>query len=603
MGWFPDQENGLNRYFRSLSEALGSPPAVVVGPAADAPPNVCVVEDQDGPALRRVLAVTRAALARAPQADVVDTHFPMYAFLPVLLGLRGKPLVVHFQGPWGNETDGAVLAARVRWAIERVVHRRARGLIVLSHAFGEMLVARSGVRPELVHVVRPGVDLERFSPGDRAAARRQLGLPEDRLVVLTARRLVPRMGIDVLLDAVARLGEHDVLLLVVGDGEQRPALEEQARRLGIEQRVRFLGKVSDDELVAAYRAADVAATPSLAFEGFGLVVLEALACGTPVVGSAVEGLKEALEGFDPSLLVAPGDADALAERLRGQLPGPERCREYAEGFSWQRTAEAVLEVYRAAASAERADRLPAAMAEPIPRRAARALLPDTTRRRVRRAVDSARWQWLKRVPADSLRERDRESWRAQSPDNELTWGVDLKGDAFVAKAVEYGVGGGTILEVGPGYGRLPAAALEKGVAFERWIGLDISPQNVEHLEQRFDDSRFEWRLTDAETVELPETVDAIMSSLTLKHVFPTFEKLLANLTRALGPGGVVVVDFMEGDHLRHFEGHRGNFLRSYTRDEIAEIFGRCGLSVEAFDYVDHSPDPEHRRLLAVGRSR
>jgi SAM-dependent methyltransferase len=236
------------------------------------------------------------------------------------------------------------------------------------------------------------------------------------------------------------------------------------------------------------------------------------------------------------------------------------------------------------------------------RRTARALLPSTARRRVRQLVDGAGWLRLKRMPAESLRERDRESWRAQSPDNDLTWGVGLSGDAFVAKALHYGVGGGTILEVGPGYGRLPSAALEQGVGFERWIGLDISPQNVDHLKQRFADARFDWRLADAETVELAESVDAIVSSLTLKHVFPTFEPLLANLCRKLRPGGLVVVDFIEGPHLRHFEPRRGNFLRSYTRDEIEEIFGRCGLAVEAFDYVDHSPEPEHRRLLVVGRS-
>lgn len=350
MGWFPDQENGVNRYFRSLLEALGDPPAVVVGPAADAPASVCAVERHDRPAPRRVLSFARAALARAPGADVVDTHFPMYAVLPVILGLRGKPLVVHFQGPWGNEAPSAGIAARIRWVLELLVYRRAKGAIVLSNAFKELLVTRYGVRPERVHVVRPGVDLERFSPGDRGAARRRLGLPEGALIVVTARRLVPRMGIDVLLDAIARLGEPEAMLVVVGDGDERPALEAQARRLGLEQRVRFLGKVSDDELVAAYRAADVAATPSVAFEGFGLVVLEALACGTPVVGSAVEGLKEALEGFDSSLLVPPRDPSALAERLRGALPDRERCRKYAEGFTWERTASAVIEVYRSAAS-------------------------------------------------------------------------------------------------------------------------------------------------------------------------------------------------------------------------------------------------------------
>ena len=365
MGWFPDQENGLNRYFRSLLEALGTPPAVVVGPAADAPPAVCVVERHERPALRRVISFTRAVLARARQADVVDAHFVMYAVLPVLLGLRGKPLVVHFQGPWGNEaaSDGraARLKAMARRAMERVVYRRAAAAIVLSNPFKELLVGRYGVRPENVRVVRPGVDLDRFSPGDRGGARHQLDLPSDRQVVVTARRLVPRMGVDVLLESWARVaaagaGEARPLLLVVGDGDQRPALEAQARRLGVEQDVRFLGKVSDGDLLAAYRAADLAVAPSVALEGFGLVTLEALACGTPVVGSAVDGLREALEGLDRTMLVRPGDHQALADRLLGVLQGHEpapsraRCREYAEGFTWERTASEVMEIYRSAAA-------------------------------------------------------------------------------------------------------------------------------------------------------------------------------------------------------------------------------------------------------------
>src|SRR3954447_19218660 len=114
MGWFPDQANGLNRYFRSLLEALGDPPAVVVGPAADAPPGVCAVACHGDPTWRRVGGYARAALARGAHADVVDSHFAMYAFLPVLLGLRGRALVVHFQGPWGSEVvvDGPAARAK-----------------------------------------------------------------------------------------------------------------------------------------------------------------------------------------------------------------------------------------------------------------------------------------------------------------------------------------------------------------------------------------------------------------------------------------------------------------------------------------------------------
>ena len=127
------------------------------------------------------------------------------------------------------------------------------------------------------------------------------------------------------------------------------------RRLGLERHVRFLGKVSDGDLVAAYRAADVAVVPSVSLEGFGLVVLEALACGTPVVGTSVHGLPEALEGLDPTLLVPPRDAEVLAARLSEMLVGDEptpsapQCRAYAEGYAWERTAREVEAIYLSAA--------------------------------------------------------------------------------------------------------------------------------------------------------------------------------------------------------------------------------------------------------------
>lgn len=362
-GWFPDQEGGLNRYLRNLLDALGHPPAVVVGPALDAPRTVSAKSIHDGPLSRRVLGFTAATLRRARKADVVDAHFALYAFLPTLLGLRGKPLVIHFHGPWGDESIAAGRATRpkaaAQRAVERAVFRHASAAIVLSNAFKELLVKRYRFDPEIVHVVRPGVDLARFSPGDRETARRGLGLPADRRVAVTARRLVPRMGIDVLLDAWSRLGSATdrPLLLVVGDGQQRTELEAQARTLRIEKDVRFLGKVSDDDLVAAYRAADVAVAPSTALEGFGLVTLEALACGTPVIASRVGGLPEALDPLDPSLVVSPKDAKVLAKRLQqafdGErpLPSRERCRAYAEGFTWQRTAREVEAVYRAAVAA------------------------------------------------------------------------------------------------------------------------------------------------------------------------------------------------------------------------------------------------------------
>jgi SAM-dependent methyltransferase len=213
-------------------------------------------------------------------------------------------------------------------------------------------------------------------------------------------------------------------------------------------------------------------------------------------------------------------------------------------------------------------------------------------------VDHARWLHLRTRP-DARREAAREAWRGVGPHDGLTWERDdLEGDAFIEKAIEHGVHG-TVLEIGPGYGRLAEAAVRLGLPFTHWIGVDLSPANVAHLRERFPDSRFRFEEGDAETFD-PGVVDAVVSSLTLKHVYPSFEPVLAKVGAHLARDGVVVVDLMEGGELRHFEGGRGNFIRSYTRRQVTAIFERCGLTVE-FDYVDHTPT--RRRLLAVGRPR
>lgn len=350
-GWFPDEAGGLNRYYRGLFETLRAhgvdARGVVLGPAHEAPPQVVAPARGDDSFPRRLRAFARAA-AQARDADLVHAHFALYALLPVLTSLRSKPLVLQFQGPWADEAivsrDASRLGAFVRRTVERTVYRRARHALVLSSAFRRVLVERYGFVPWDVRVVPPGVDLQTYSPGDRSAARHALELPPDAFVGFTARRLVARMGVDVLLEAWTQL-DDDAVLVVAGDGDERPALERQARELGLDGRVRFLGTLDDRGLVPCYRAADVSVVPTVALEGFGIVCLESLACGTPVIATGVGGLPEVLAPLDPSLVVQPGDAVALAARLRGPLPERAACRAYAERFTWERAARATEEVY------------------------------------------------------------------------------------------------------------------------------------------------------------------------------------------------------------------------------------------------------------------
>jgi glycosyltransferase involved in cell wall biosynthesis len=365
--WFPDCPGGAARFVRDLGAALQGGVdvhTIVVGPVTAAPPGVEAVAHVHDPLWRRLVAYRRAASAAAEGADVVETHFALYALLP-LLGRRFSrtPHVVHFHGPWAAESESAGSSSRVRngakRAIESLVYHRADHVIVHSHAFKRLVVEGYGLAPWNVHVLPPGVDLEHFAPGDRTAARVRLGLPQSAHVVVSVRRLVPRMGLDVLLSAAAMLKpglEENLVLVIGGDGPERAALERRASELGLGDTVRFTGRLDEAELTDVYRAADVSVVPSVALEGFGLVVLEALACGTPVLASDVGGLAEALAGLDPTLVVPPAQPAALAERLtlaleeRSSLPDAPRCRRHAEQFSWSRSARLHAAVYEQSAS-------------------------------------------------------------------------------------------------------------------------------------------------------------------------------------------------------------------------------------------------------------
>ncbi|MGA2319339.1 MAG: glycosyltransferase family 4 protein [Solirubrobacteraceae bacterium] len=369
MGWFPSTLGGLNRYYRSLFEQLPAASGVLIGPAEDAPASIRVVGRGDLPLVRRLLGFWWAARRAAVTAELVDAHFALYAAAPLLLGaLKNRPVVFHFHGPWTEENVAAGDASRVRFALRATLERRALhradAYVVLSSAFRRLLVERYRVRPWDVHVWAPGVALDVFTPADRSRVRERLAIDPDAFVAVCVRRLVPRMGIDCLLDAWAQieagLPEGSVLLLV-GGGPLQEALAERSAQPPLAGRVRVLGRLPDHDLIDAYRAADVAVVPSVAFEGFGLVVLEAAACGTPSIVSDVGGLPEVTASLDPSLSVAAGDSLALAGRIQaaahGDLPTRAATRRYAESFSWAAVAERHAALYRGLLDGERDGRL------------------------------------------------------------------------------------------------------------------------------------------------------------------------------------------------------------------------------------------------------
>ncbi len=356
-GWFPDELGGLDRYYRSLLEHLPEASGIVVGAGASMPARVTGISGHERPLSLRLLAVWRAAQRAAALGDLVDAHFALYALAPLRLGrLRRKPVILHFHGPWADENvasgDRSGMRRAARRLLERAAYARADAAVTLTSAFRQVLVERYGVSPWIITVEPPGVDLELFSPGSLEQARARLGLEPQAFVALTVRRLVPRMGLELLIQAWCEARSElprSSTLLIAGDGPLRESLIDTAALHGAGTSVRVLGRVGQEELRELYRAADVAVVPSLEHEGFGLVVLEAAACGTPSLVSDVGGLPEAIAGLDESLVLPPGDAAALRDRLlraRAALPSRAATRAYAERFRWSAVAERHRAIHR-----------------------------------------------------------------------------------------------------------------------------------------------------------------------------------------------------------------------------------------------------------------
>lgn len=293
---------------------------------------------------------------------------------------EARPDVIHVQHPLERALYARTVRDAERWRTPIVVTahslfgehadatihglmapnlRAADGVIAVSEHIADQAVSL-GVALERVRVIRSGVDTSRFQPRDRPAARARLGISDETRMVLFVGNLEPRKQVDVLLRAAAQLRERvpDLLVLIVGSGEsagqldQTQTLRSLVRELSLAEFVRFAGRLSDAQLMDAYAAADVFALPSSS-EAQGIVALEAMACGLPVVASAVGGLLGTIEDGLNGWLVPAGDVDALADRLAAVLCNPALSREVGTqarraveaNFTWQRAIEATLRVY------------------------------------------------------------------------------------------------------------------------------------------------------------------------------------------------------------------------------------------------------------------
>jgi glycosyltransferase involved in cell wall biosynthesis/SAM-dependent methyltransferase len=302
-----------------------------------------------------------ARMAARLAADVVIAHQPIIASGVARAGRA--PLVYVFHSPGGEEYRTRHPAGPLHRAAALLLHRiearvlaRADRVVVLSEFSRDQLVRWHGLEAGNVLRIPGGVDPGVFRPAeDRAALRRRLDQPAAGPLLITVRNLVPRMGLDDLIRAmVAITGEFPgATLLIGGEGPLRDDLERLAEAAGVARSIRFLGYVPEERLPDLLAAADLFVLPTRMLEGFGLVTVEALACGTPVVGTPVGATPELLGPLGAGLLLPGGGgpvalAGGILARLRADAADPagagtlrRACREHALAYDWERAVDAL----------------------------------------------------------------------------------------------------------------------------------------------------------------------------------------------------------------------------------------------------------------------
>ncbi|WP_329484066.1 D-inositol-3-phosphate glycosyltransferase [Kribbella sp. NBC_01484] len=316
-------------------------------------------------------AVLRAEAIHEPGwYDVIHSHYWLSGQVGLLARDRWAVPLVHTMHTMAKVKNASLAEDDVpeppaRLIGEEQVVESADRLLANTDDEAQELIRLYGAQPAKVEVVNPGVDLDMFSPGDLASARHTLGVPADAVVLAFVGRIQPLKAPDLLIRAAARLLERDPSLrerLIVaiiggpsGNGMEHPeAHAELARALGVDDVTRFVKPMERPVLADWYRAASVVCVPSYS-ESFGLVALEAQACGTPVVAAAVGGLSTAVLDGQTGLLVRGHSVDDFADAL-GRIATDPLTREsmsraavkHAQGFGWELTARKTLAAYRTA---------------------------------------------------------------------------------------------------------------------------------------------------------------------------------------------------------------------------------------------------------------
>jgi D-inositol-3-phosphate glycosyltransferase len=388
------ENGGMSVYIREVTDSLaqrGVPSVIFTRKEdPDAPP---VVRFGDGTRLVHVVAGPEGPLGKdsffyhlpefyrgvAAWARREDIEFTLVNSHYWLSGWAGRRLSRLWGVPWAHMAHtlarvkdrdrpaGAAAEADQRVAVELEIVRSANRLIAPTNQEVEDLAFLYGADRSCVSVVPPGVDSTVFAPVDCTDLRRSLGIGNDEKVILFTGRLERLKGVETLIHALAAILDcrtrRDVRLMVLGadssngileggvHGGERARLEALAVEIGVDDRVDFLGTVNHDDLPAYYSLADVCAVPSYS-ESFGLVAVEAAACGTPVIASRIGGLRQLVLDGITGYTVAGHEPVAWAEALKRVIEDPEArsvmgpaARRLAQAYSWESSADQLLAAY------------------------------------------------------------------------------------------------------------------------------------------------------------------------------------------------------------------------------------------------------------------
>lgn len=308
--------------------------------------------------------VIKRILKAHKRIDVLELHHPYTAFWAIWL-LKGVPAVYNFHSPWAEEflirsgdlrlnAVHKALGSATRKFMERSVLKSSKIILSDSQFMDDKLNAAHKIPSRIVPL---DVDTEKFSPAeDITGIRRKFNIPDNSFAVFTVRNLVTRMGLENLVEAAAKVVKEkpEVFFIMGGRGYLHDKLERLIAERGLSNHVRMEGYISESDLPLYYQCADLFILPTRLLEGFGLVTLEAMACGTPVLATPVAANIDVLGKFDKNFLLDGIEPENIAEGIIKFMLKYEkekkmirlRCRQFIEeNFSWKKYATEVEKIF------------------------------------------------------------------------------------------------------------------------------------------------------------------------------------------------------------------------------------------------------------------